>query len=88
MSFTVLQLARIFSTLIIPQVSYPVSDVSVGTWTPSSGTTLYPMLADASDSTYIRSSTGSTSDVAEVALEPLSTPVSGTVTIHVRHRAV
>lgn len=70
------------------QTAYPISDVSAGSWTPSTGTDLYAMLADSSDGTYIRSSTGASSDVAEVALGPLSTPGPGTVTIKIRHRAV
>lgn len=88
MPYSVLQLARLAGGIATVQIAYPVSDISAGSWTPSSGGDLYPMLADASDSTYIRSSTGSASDVAEVALGPISTPGPGTVTLRVRHRAV
>jgi len=80
--------SRQFFAPPVGQIAVPISDISEGTWTPSSGSDLYPMLADADDATYIRSSSGTTSDVAEVALGPLVPPAAGTVTLHVRHRAV
>jgi len=80
--------SRQFFAPPVGQIAVPISDISEGTWTPSSGSDLYPMLADADDATYIRSSSGATADVAEVALSPLVTPAAGTVTLHVRHRAV
>ena len=65
----------------------PTSDLSTGAWTPSTGTDLYAMLDDAADGTYIRSSTGASSDTCEVAFPAMNAPGAGTVTIYVRHRA-
>lgn len=51
-------------------ISRPISDVSAGGWTPSTGTELWPMLDEtsASDSDYIETATASTATVG------LSTP--------------
>ena len=58
-------------TLVIPssatvQLLRPVSDVSAGAWTPSSGLTLAPMIneAVAADASFITVSSASTSEVA------------------------
>jgi hypothetical protein len=64
----------------------PISDVTVGTWTPSTGSSLYAMLGDDSDSTYIRSATGAGPDTCEVRLGPMTDPGSAAVTLRVRHR--
>lgn len=69
------------------QLAYPASDIAAGSWT-STGANLYSVLEDDSDASYIRSSSGAGSDVATVALDPLSLPQAGTVTLRIRHRAV
>lgn len=69
------------------QLAYPASDIAVGSWT-STGANLFSVLEDDNDATYIRSSSGSGSDVATVALDAISLPQAGTVTLRVRHKAV
>ena len=70
MVYSLAQLARLGANVPSGQFAYPVSDISAGTWTPSTGVDLYPMLADASDATYIRSS--SSLDTGLVAYWPLN----------------
>jgi hypothetical protein len=64
----------------------PISDVTVGTWTPSTGSSLYAMLNDASDSTYITSDVGASPNTCEVRLGPMTAPGSADVILRVRHR--
>jgi hypothetical protein len=53
-----------------PQTLRPISDVSAGSWTPSSGSDLYAMLDETtpSDTDYIQSATFPSNDVCEVKL--------------------
>jgi hypothetical protein len=68
------------------ETSVPIADVSAGSWTPSSGTDLFAMVADESDTTYIRSSSGAAVDPCTLQLPSIGTPDSGTITITIRHR--
>lgn len=62
---------------ITTQTAVPNADVSAGAWTPSTGSTLYGPLADASDSTYDSTTSNS---AMRVGLQTLSTPKAGTQT--------
>ncbi len=75
-------------TVDVTQLVRPVSTTSAGSWTPVGAATLHEATNDSNLSTYMRSSAGTADDVAVLALGPLSTPVSGTVTVRIRHRAV
>jgi hypothetical protein len=72
------------------QIARPVSDVSVGNWTASSGTDRYAMVDEetASDTDYITSGAAPANDACVLALGALSTPVAGTVTLRVRAKYV
>ena len=72
------------------QIARPVSDVSVGNWTASSGTDRYAMVDEetASDTDYITSGAAPANDECVLALGALSTPVAGTVTLRVRAKYV
>lgn len=70
-----------------PQLVYPTSDVADGSWTPSTGTDLYPMVDEPttpSDSDYIRSGASPVNDTAILQLGSVSTPDEGTTTLRVR----
>ena len=75
-------------SLTVAQHARPTSDVSAGTWTPSTGTDLYAMLDEnpADDDDYILSAADPVEDTAVLALSALSVPAAGTVTLSVRHR--
>jgi len=64
----------------VTQLAVPISDVSAGSWTPSTGTDLYATLdeATASDSDYDQSATTPSSDAMEVRLTALTDPTSST----------
>lgn len=67
------------------QMSYPVADISKGSWIPSSGNDLTPMVDDIfadEDGTYISATTGE----CELALGFVEDWVPGTVKIRVRAR--
>lgn len=68
------------------QFARPSSDVSAGTWTPSTGLDLYAMVDEETieDTDYIYSSDPPDDDLAILALTPMSTPGAGDVTLHVR----
>jgi len=71
-----------------PQTAVPISDISAGSWTASTGTDLYAMLDEtpASDSDYDQSTTTPSSDVMEVRVTGLTDPASSTGHV-VRYRA-
>lgn len=75
--------------LIAGQTAYPATDISAGTWTPSSGSDLYAMINEAvtDDGDYDRSGAAPVDDTMEVSLTPLSTPEAGDVSFTVRHKA-
>jgi hypothetical protein len=62
------------------QTAVPISDISAGNWTPSTGLDLYAMLDEtpAADADYIQSGLVPTADVCEVELTSLTDPVSST----------
>lgn len=66
----------------------PDADVSAGTWTPSTGTDLFAMVNDGSDSTYIRSASGAGPDTCELGFPAMGVPDAGPVTFVIRHRSV
>lgn len=71
------------------QTALPVSDVSAGTWTPSTGATLFATIDDdpaIDDTDYDLSGATPVNDTMEVALQALDVPVAGDVQIVVRHR--
>jgi hypothetical protein len=72
------------------QYARPVSDVSVGNWTASSGTDRFAMVdeATADDADYITSGASPANDECVLALGALSTPAAGTVTLRVRAKYV
>jgi hypothetical protein len=72
------------------QIARPVSDVSVGGWTASSGTDRYAMVDEetASDTDYITSGANPAADECVLALGALSTPAAGTVTLRIRAKYV
>lgn len=63
-----------------PQVVAPTSDISAGTWTPSTGATLYGVLDEtvADDSDYMTSAGAPVADTAEVKFAPMVDPVAST----------
>lgn len=63
-----------------PQLARPDSDVSAGTWTPSSGVDLYAMLDETtqSDADFIVSGADPNNDTFEVGLSNINDPVSST----------
>ena len=65
----------LFFSTVTAQYARPISDVSAGTWTASSGSDLFAMLDEttASDADYITTTAAST---CEVALGTLSDPAS------------
>lgn len=68
----------------------PLSDVTAGGWTPSTGSSLSAMLTDplgSGDSTYIRSANTVGPNVSEVKLAPMTDPGSNAIQIRIRHRA-
>jgi len=77
---------RALVSSVLPQFARPVSDVSAGGWTPSSGSDLFAMVDEvtASDTDYIRSGASPANDAAVVTLGGMSTPAAGTVTLRVR----
>ena len=79
-----------FDSTAYRQWARPASDVAAGSWTPSSGASLYAMIDEemASDVDYIRSSTAPSNDACTVALTEISDPTTGTVTIWIRGRFV
>lgn len=72
------------------QYAAPTSDVMVGGWTPSSGTALYAMVDEttADDSDYIRSGAAPDDDEARMAVEAVTAPGPGTVSVLIRGRWV
>ena len=85
---TVVQVALL--VLEVPgvgQYARPISpDLAAGSWTPSTGVLLYPMLDEeiADDNDYIRSGASPTDDTAKLTLTPLEWPEAGTVTLRIR----
>lgn len=67
-------------TVVLPQSARPISDITKGGWTASSGTDLYAMLDESypSDADYIRSASNPTADLCEVRLATLNDPLVGT----------
>jgi len=61
-------------------------DVAAGTWTPSTGGDLAPMLDETSydDSDYIYSAALPVSDTAKLTMSAIEPPNPGTVTIRIR----
>jgi hypothetical protein len=61
-----------------PQVARPTSTITVGAWTDQAGgtTNMHGPLADETDTTYIQSEEDPTSSYVEVALGPLTDPVT------------
>lgn len=78
----------VISTATAHQIAYPISDVSAGSWTASTGTDLYATIDEtvASDTDYDQSGVSPSNDTMEVQLTSLSTPSTGDVTFTVRHR--
>lgn len=75
--------------LVAVQTAVPISDISAGSWTASTGTALYAMLDEtpASDSDYDQSATPRpSSDVMEVRVTSLTDPASSSGHV-VRYRA-
>jgi hypothetical protein len=72
------------------QFARPVSDVSVGNWTASTGTDRFAMVDEeaASDADYITSGATPSNDECVLALGAISTPAAGTVTLRVRMKYV
>jgi len=80
--------ARLHLEYSAGQTARPTSDISAGTWTPSTGAVLWDMLNEttASDADYIQSAVlTATADVSEVALGSLTDPAVSTGHI-VRYR--
>jgi len=64
-------------TLTIPQFARPIQDITLGTWTPSSGNDLYAMIDEEpppSDADYIRSGGDPSADICEVKFSSVSDP--------------
>lgn len=61
----------------------PVADVTIANWTPSAGSTAYPLLRDSSDATFITSQSNPTSQVFEDYVDRL-TAAEGIVTVRAR----
>ena len=61
-------------------------DVNLGSWLPSSGVALAPMINEETpvDSTYIQSAFGVVEDTCEVSLTAMMEPHAGDVTIRLR----
>lgn len=71
------------------ETAKPIADVDAGSWSPSSGSDLYAMLADtigSGDSSYIRSPASAGPNSCEIRLSPLTPPGVRTVRIRIRHR--
>lgn len=66
--------------------SRPVSVSVAGTWTPIGGATLFAVVADDSDATYMQSSVGTPSDTCTLVF-PAGTPLEGEITLAIRYRA-
>ncbi len=71
---------RYFVPGVTTQIAVPVSDVSAGGWTPSTGTDLWAMLDETvpDDTDYIISASGPVNAEAKVRLSPLTDPNSST----------
>ena len=69
-----------------PAYGRPSQDLDAGSWTPSSGLSLFAMVneEDVDDLTYIRSGVDPTDDTAKLRLTGLILPGPGTVTIRIR----
>ena len=83
------------SSLIVPsfpcpQHAVPAADISTGTWTPSTGSTLYDMIDEEilNQADYISSSDYASQDTAKVTLSPLLQPGDGNTTVFVWVRRV
>lgn len=87
---TLIGLAPEVTVTALGQTAAPTSDVSAGTWTPSTGTDLFACVDEASaeDADYIRSGETPVADTAVLGLGSLSTPAAGTVTLRIRSRWV
>jgi len=72
------------------QVARPVSDVSVGEWTASSGSDRFAMVDEPTldDADYITSGAAPANDECVLGLGAVSTPAAGTVTLRVRAKYV
>jgi hypothetical protein len=72
----------------VGMTAHPISDVSAGSWTASTGSDLYAMIDEetASDSDYDRSGASPSDDTMEVRLTALGIPDAGDVTFTIRHR--
>jgi hypothetical protein len=66
-------------------VALPNSDVSVGGWQPSTGTTLFSVVADADDTTYMFSTSGESTDAAEVGFGNVEEP-TGDLSVEITSR--
>lgn len=77
-----------YLALEVPGLQYarPVEDVLGGFWTPSEGTDLYAMVAEATadDATYIYSDPTPVDDRVEFRLSSIDQPVNRGVTIYIR----
>lgn len=72
----------------VAQYARPSSDVALGTWTPSTGSDLAPMLDEvvADDGDYIASAVSPIDDTAKIALSAIDPPQPGTITLRIRGR--
>ena len=68
------------------QIVYPIADISnAGAWVPSSGSVVYAVINDGSNSTYVESDNNpGASDTFEVRLDNLETPQAGAHTYSFR----
>lgn len=70
------------STLLGPagsSVGLPVQDITIASWTPSSGTDIYPLLSDGSDTTFATTAPNPVSQVLEEKIQSMDA-APGTVT--------
>lgn len=78
----------VFKPAVMFQFARPDSDITPGSWTPSSGGDLFAMVDEvtANDADRIRSNTGAGEDAVTLGLSGITTPEAGDVSITIRHR--
>jgi hypothetical protein len=80
-------LATVTADLQALKVARPSSTSVAGSWTAVGAATLHAATNDSSDTTYIQSSAGATTDTCLLGFPAMGTPEAGPITVSLRYRS-
>ncbi len=80
-------LATVTADLQALKVARPSSTSVAGSWTAVGAATLHAATNDSSDTTYIQSSAGATTDTCLLGFPAMGTPEAGPITVFLRYRS-